>query len=98
LEPTAELPFDLGSPLEQHHVRAWHVDLDVAAAVHEALVAAENEPTQLPTAITTPQLAPTADARVHLVSEAAAARGVPSAVWGVTALAMIGGLVVLFLS
>jgi serine/threonine protein kinase len=94
LEPAAELRSPAAPSMEQHHVRAWHVDLDAAAAVHQALVAAENEPTQPGVAITAPILASTAEAppRVTQPPPAAAAPGVPPYAWGLAAVAAIGGL------
>lgn len=94
LEPTMELRAPAAPLMEQHHVRAWHVDLDAAAAVHEALVAAESEPTQPGVAIAAPILAPVAEAplRVAPPPPPAAAPGVPTYAWGLAAVAAIGGL------
>ena len=94
LEPTLELRAPAAPLMEQHHVRAWHVDLDAAAAVHEALVAAESEPTQPGVAIAAPILAPVAEAplRVAPPPPPAAAPGVPTYAWGLAAVAAIGGL------
>jgi serine/threonine protein kinase len=95
LEPTAEMLAPVVSSMEQHHVRAWHVDLDAAAAVHQALVAADTEPTQPGVAITAPLLAPAAAAPVAAPLAAppvAEARSVPAYAWGVAAVAAIGGL------
>ncbi|MEY3210557.1 MAG: hypothetical protein RIT28_1038 [Pseudomonadota bacterium] len=99
LEPSTEPLSAAVLSMEQHHVRAWHVDLDAAAAVHEALVAAENEPTQSGVVIAAPVVAPVADSPAPLVIEAspAAQRRVPSLALGLAALATLGALVVLFL-
>ena len=95
LEPTAEHLSPVAPSLEQHHVRAWHVDLDAAAAVHQALVAAENEPTQPGVAITAPILAPVVEAHARVAPASPPpdeAPGVPPYAWGVAALAALGGL------
>ena len=89
LEPTADQLAPVVSSMEQHHVRAWHVDLDAAAAVQQALVAIDEEPTQSGVVIPSPLLAPAA--------ATPAPRGVSRYTWGIAALAAIGGLVVLFL-
>ncbi|MCK6521169.1 serine/threonine protein kinase [Myxococcota bacterium] len=87
-------------PMELQHVRAWHVDLDAAAVVHEALTAAENEPTQpgfLMSTVDEVAAAPPQAAPVSFERPPEPSRGVPVYAWGLAAAAAIGATLMLLL-
>lgn len=90
LEPTVERTGPHAAPpLELQHVRAWHVDLDAVAAVHEALVAAENEPTQPGLAIQAPILAPSPPTLTERPAPPPTAGRAPPYVYGMALVALV---------